>query len=145
VTSNLLEALRDHLVAAGVVRPPRAPGALPPMWLDPRAGAPAPGEGDAADAAAVLAAFPTGGIPARPYESFLRTDGIDVWIRAVSGPVALDLEAQLRGELVDRRDFDLATMRIVECREWRPMQRLGSDAQAYTYVCSYLFQRYARP
>jgi hypothetical protein len=42
---RLLEAIRDELVAQGIVRPATVAGALPPMWLSYRGGLPGPGEG----------------------------------------------------------------------------------------------------
>jgi len=47
-TSNqVLTALRDELVAAGLVRKPATVGNLPPMHVEPRRGPLAPGEGEA--------------------------------------------------------------------------------------------------
>lgn len=147
MTTTLLGALRDHLVGQGVVRLPRDPGSAHPLFLEPREGAPGPGDGTGTeqDTEAVLSAFFTGGVPARPYESFLRTDTVDVWIRAVTAPVALGIADELRDALIDRRDFDMGGLRIVDCEEWRAVQRVGSDPRSFSFLASFLFQRYAHP
>lgn len=142
---TLLDYLRDHLIGETVVRDPRTAGALPPFWREPRNGAPAPGEGSSPveiGADATVSAFLTGGIPSRPYESFWRKDIVDLWVRTKTAPTAIQLDAQIRAALIDKRAWDMAGLLIIESEQWRPFQRLGSDAQGFTYVVSYLFETY---
>lgn len=52
-STAVLTALRDALLAAGLVRRPRDAGALPPLHIEPSGGAPAPHDrADASDPAA---------------------------------------------------------------------------------------------
>jgi hypothetical protein len=143
---DLLEHLRNHLVTAGVARVPAVAGDLPPMWNQPRRGVPAPGEGDnpvEVGAHAVLGAFVTGGIAPKPYEAFLRRDTVDIWFRVDLAPLAFDLEQQVRKQLIDKRDWLMDGLRIVECLQWRPLQPLGSDDQAFDFNVSYIFELFA--
>lgn len=142
--ATLLEHFRDHLVSAGVVRIPRVAGTVPPLWLEPRDGAPAPGDKTGTeDSSTVLSAFLTGGLASRPYESFMRTDIVDVWVRATQAPAVFDLETGLRAAIIDKRAWDMAGLTVIESLQWRPLQRLGSDAQGFTFVCAFTFQIFA--
>jgi hypothetical protein len=145
---SLLDELRDYFVAQGIARIPRVAGAAPPMWLDPRHGVPAPGEGDNATEKgtdAVLGAYlnPGGGVPAQPYESWLRGDIVEIRYRTTTGPRAFELERQVRAALVDKRDWQMAGVRVIESEEWLALARLDSDDQAFTYRSAYVFQLYA--
>lgn len=142
---TLLDHLRDYLVGLDIVRYPRLPGSLPPMWLEPKAGAPAPGEGRnevERGPDATVSAFLTGGIPQQPYESFWRRDTVDIWLRTTTAPIAFDLDARLRAVLSDQRNFNMAGERIISSEQWRALQRLGSDEQGYTFIVSYLIEQY---
>lgn len=144
----LLDGLRAHLAGAGIVRIPRDAGTAPPMWLHPRDGVPAPGEGEPARRVeigpdAVLGAFLTGGIPPRPYEAVLRRDIVDIRLRTKTAPLAMALDEQIRAALVDRRNWLMGGVRVIESRQWRAMQPLGSDAQAFDWVVAFLFETYA--
>jgi hypothetical protein len=142
---TLLDHLRDHLISESIVRSPRTAGAAPPLWLEPREGIPAPGEGSGSEvgADAVLGAYFTGGIASQPWESFIREDTIDLWLRTRTAPIAFTLWQQLREELIDKRNWNMAGLTIIESREWRPLQPLYRDAQAFTFVASIVFERYA--
>ncbi len=144
---TLLDALRNHLIGQGIVRKPAVAGAAPPLWLEPDEGAPAPGEGTTAteiNAGAVLAAFLTGGIAPERYETFIRRDTVDIWIRTRTAPIAFDLDARVRRELADRRNWNMGGMRVIESSQFRPLQRLASDrAQGGTRIVSYLFATYS--
>ncbi len=151
-TPNLLSAFRTYLVAEGLARVPATAGAAHPLWLEPRDGAPAPGEGVSAtekDANLVISAFLATPIPRGVFEAEFRTDVIDVWIRSAKASTAHDFEPLLRtaiiGATYGKRDWMMGGVRIIESREWRAMQRLGSSPQGFTYVISYLFERYANP
>ena len=147
MAEELLPHLRDYLVAQGLVRRPGVAGAAHPLWLDPREGVPAPGEGTNAtevDADVVLGAYQVGGIPrARFDQSYLRTDAIDVWIRARIAPFAYRTADPIIAALADKRQFDLAGLTIVECLLFRPLQKLGSDENGFDYTMQFTFERYA--
>lgn len=147
MADDLLASFRAGLVAAGVCRVPAVAGAAPPMYLEPRDGAPAPGQnpGVEADASCVLSAFASGGIPPDAYESWLRRDTVDVWIRTAKAPTAFAVEGGLRAALIDRRNFALGSMRVVEVSQWRELQRLGSDDDGWTFIVSYMVQRFMDP
>lgn len=115
------------------------------MWLEPREGVPAPGEGQNATERgtnAVLGAYVTGGIPSQPYEAMLRKDTIDVWFRTTTAPRAFALYQALFDALADKRDWDMAGLTVIETLEFRPLQRLGSDQQAFNFVWTLLVERY---
>ena len=144
---DLLPALADHLVAQGIARHPHEPGELPPLYVEPDK-LPAPGE--AADATerhpeTVLALYLSPGIPPAPYESWLRRDGVQLrlLVRAVADAVAL--ERQIRAEIVDRRNWLMAGLQVIESSMWSDMARLGFDerAGATDLSANYLFELYA--
>lgn len=142
--ADLLDAMRDHLVTDGAVRVPRDGGSAPPLWLEPRDGAPAPGDKTGAeDGPVVLSAFLTGGIASRPYESFMRTDIVDVWLRALRAQDVWPVENALRASLVDKRGWTMGGLTVIESLQWRPLQRFGSDAQGFTYITAFSFQFFA--
>lgn len=140
---NLLTELRAHLVTAGVVRAPTVPGSLPVLWIEPRLGVPAPGETPAggsasqAGATAVAGAFITGGFAPQPYESFMRRPIVDFRLRTSTALAAEQLELAITAALIDRRDFMLGALYVIECEQWRALTRLGSDAQGFEFMASY--------
>ena len=142
----LIEALRDHLIAEGLVRDPRVAGSLPPCWRSPKNGVPAPGEGNGTEIGptVVVALFPASGIPRAPYDAgVLRTDGLDIRIRAKTAPAAIELDDQIRELLVDQRAWDMAGLQIVESRLERPLDLIYSDDQGFDFMAGYLFERAA--
>ena len=148
--ARLLTALRAELVASGVVRDPRTPGALPPMWLSPRSGTPAPGEGAGSETGptAVLAAFRSGGIPPAAARGHSRRTTVDVVMRVTQAPIAEDLDAQLRAVLAPaplaaRYAWAMGGLQVIESRVWRELGPLGFDEQAFSFVASFLFETYA--
>lgn len=143
--THLLPNLRDFLIAQGIVRKPSVAGAAYPLWIDPRNGVPAPGEGSAAveiDQSVVLGAFQVSGFPRAPYDAtHLRTDAVDIWIRSKTAPLAYDVDDEIREVLSDKRQYSLGALIIVESRLFRPLQRLGSDENGYTFTTQYSFER----
>jgi hypothetical protein len=155
---TLLDHLRDYLAAEGVVRDPDTQDpSLPPMWVEPRTGVPAPGKGNHVTRVGktlVLGAFFSGGIPPAPLEGFRRMDTVDIWIRALNAPDAHTIEQAIRDKLIDKQDWDMAGLRITDSQQWRPFQRLnnvGSQqrnaggrvdrvAEPYDFVVAYLFE-----
>lgn len=137
---NLLDNLLTHLVTEGIVRRPSVPGVLPPMFNDPRDGVPAPAavNGDAA-----LGIFQTGGIRPAPRMDELRNDIVDIWIRTKTSPRALELEEEIRDALIDKVDWLMGGLWVSESLQWRPLQRFVSNADAYTFITAYIFERRA--
>lgn len=144
--TQLLPNLRVFLADAGIARAPgtAAPDDVYPLWLDPRGGVPAPGEkaGVEDDPDVVLGAFVVSGIPRAPYDAtHLRTDAVDIWIRVRLAPFAYDVDDRIRDVLSDKRAYSLGVLTILESRLFRPLQRLGSDANGYTFTTQYTFER----
>jgi hypothetical protein len=102
-------SLRNELEAAGLIRRPNAPGALPPLHVEPLA-APAPGERESPEtdgelvATLRLSSEPTLG----PYDAWRRVLVFDVVYRSstTAGLIAgRALDAAVRRRLVDRDDY----------------------------------------
>lgn len=146
MAAELLPHLRDYLIGLDLVRKPGTPGALHPLWLDPRDGVPAPGDGNPTerDADVVYGAFQVMGIPKPPYEQrVLRTDAVDIWVRSRTAPLAYQAADPIIEALADQRQFDLAGLSIIECLLFRPLQKLGSDENGFTHTMQFTFERYA--
>lgn len=144
----LLTALRDHLVTNAVGRDPATAGALPPIWREPKLGTPAVGEfppngaPSQAGSTAVIGLFLTGGLAPAPYESFARKPIVDFRLRTSTALVAEQLELDISKVLIDRRAFTMGGLYVIECEQWRPLQRLGSDEQGFEFTAGYLFELY---
>lgn len=150
----ILPAFRDRLIDDGIVRDPRVAGDEPPLWLDPRDGAIAPGdrdgvEGEKLDGSAsplVLSAVRVSGLPAARHEgAYKRWDGIDLHYRSTRSIDAQELEPRIREAFLGRgreRDFDLGGRRCIEAVEFRPFQPLYAGPQGYAYVHGWLFDLY---
>jgi len=133
-------------VAQGVVRVPRVAGAEPPLWLEPKEGVPAPGEGASGPeiASTVAAAFRTGGIPfERAGGAYIRRVTVDIRIRSMKVQDAYALDSALYPLLHDKQAWDMSGLTVIESLQERELQRLGSDAQSFDFVTEYLFECYA--
>ena len=142
----LIDACRTYLIAQGVVRDPRTAGALPPCWRSPREGVPAPGDGTAPEKGTTITVglFPASGVPRASHDaSVLRTDGMDLRIRATTAPAAIELDDLIRAALVDKRALSMGGLQIVECTLERPLNLLASDEQGFDFIAGYLFERSA--
>lgn len=145
--TQLLPNLRAYLTVAGIGRAPGTVDArdgVYPLWLDPRGGVPAPGEkaGAEDDPNVVLGAFQVSGIARAAYDaSYLRTDAVDIWVRARLAPFAYDVDDRLRDVLSDKRAYSLGVLTILESHLFRPLQLLSSDANGYTFTTQYTFER----
>lgn len=140
---DLLDAIRTELVSANVVRTPRTAGSEPPMWLQPRNGAPAPGEGNNATergATAVVSAFLSGGITSQRHEGFIRTDTVDFWLRVTTPQEAVSIESAIRAALNDKRGWTMGGLPMIETLQIRSMQPLGANEQAFSFVTEYSFE-----
>ena len=145
-TTLLIDACRTYLIAQGLVRDPRTAGALPPCWRSPRDGVPAPGDGTGTEIGATVTVglFTASGIPRDPYDALsLRTDGLDIRIRATTAPAAIQLDDQLRTALMDKRAWTMGDLQIVESRLERPLQVVASDEQGFDFVSGWTFERAA--
>jgi len=146
--ADLLQSFRDHLILNSVCRKPSVPGTLPPMWLEPRNGVPAPGEGDSpaeVGQTLVLGAFMAPGVTPQPYEGFVRTDGIEVWIRASSAPLVRPVENSIRAAVNDRRNFSLANLWVESMYLFRDLQLVDSGPQGWSFNLSYLVSLWGPP
>jgi hypothetical protein len=144
--ADLLTDMRDYLIAQGLVRDPLVAGSAPPLWRSPREGVPAPGEGRNATEKGdtlVIAAFRSGGIASTAFESSVQKVTVDIYLRATKAPIAEQMGDQLRDALTDKRNFVMGSRTVIACDEWRALQPLSSDEQAFTYVQSVLFWLYA--
>lgn len=156
----LLAAVQVDLQQAGIARRMLDAGPLPPLWMAPDEGVPAPGEsqGPAADAATVLGIVPATEVSVGVTENWHRLPVLDAWIRTKGGrPVqrAADIDHAIRGRWVGfdsglaRSNFLLAAgtpeeLRVIQCVAWRGLQQLSSSEQhGYTFVASYAFELYA--
>jgi hypothetical protein len=144
--ADLLTNLRDYLVAQSIVRKPSVAGGLPPLWLEPQLGTPAPGEGNnptEVGSDLVLGAFLTGGFAQPPYMgSWLRQPIVQINFRGTNPQTIQATELAITKRLTDKRDFMLSTLYVVECEQWQALQRLGSDEQGFEYTVAYWFELY---
>lgn len=140
---HLINELRDHLVGEGLVRTPSESGALPPCWLAPPGGIPAPGDTEADGADLLLGIYPAPGVPMDVMEQrWLVTEAADIYIRVAPSaqPSALELARTIRRAIADVRGITIGELRVEQCTEVRPPQLLDTDeAQGATYVVTYEF------
>lgn len=148
---DVLGPLRTYLIAQGLVRNPTIASSLPPMWLEPQHGTPAPGEtpsgGNTTQIGAdlVIGAFLSGGFPVGPYESSWRIPTVDLRLRGRTSPVVKTAEAQITAALIDKREWVMGGINVIESQLWRPLQPIAIDDQSFDFVVSYSFQVYAAP
>lgn len=145
--ATLADHVRTHLIAQAIGRDPRVAGAAPPIWRNPAKGTPAPGEGPNPTEVgpdAVIGLVHSGGIPAPRLESAWRRDIVDVWLRTSTWPRAEQLYAQIRAALIDRTNWTMGSITVIESQEWRPLQQLAADPQqGYTAQHAVLFESYS--
>ena len=142
MTQRLAEQLQAFLIANGVGRRPTTAGSsLPPIWLDPKEGVPAPGDGGAPTAHAdlVLALVPAPGVAPDHFEGWFDRPGIDIWLRARNPVIAEDAAWTIRGLLNDRRHFLVGGLLVEESLVSRPFQKLYSDENGWTYLMGFQF------
>jgi hypothetical protein len=148
MAGDLLDALSAHLVDEGIARQPNdAVSPAVPLWLEPKNGVPAPGEreppvrGDDA----VLGAFMGGGVVPNPYESELRLDAIRIEIRTLHSTRAVEPDAAIRAALIDRHDWVMGGLYILESQQSRPFERRpeAEPSQGFTFTVAYIFDRRA--
>lgn len=92
---------------------------------------------------AVIGLIHTNAITSARFESQWRREIIDIWYRTVTWPQNQDLYSQCRRLLIDKMNWTMAGLRVIESQEWRGHQLLESDSgQGYTAMSSVLFQVY---
>jgi hypothetical protein len=155
--ATILDHLRTYLIANGVGRDPRVAGAAPPIWRQPAAGTPAPGEPPHSGSSssveigdpAVIGLMRTGGIPQSPQEVEWRRDIVDIWIRSRTWPQTESTWNAIRLLLIgthaqSRQGWTMSGLAVIESQEWRTLSLLDSDpAQGFTSQAAVLFQTYS--
>lgn len=102
----ILTAFREELIAAGLVRRPSEAGAGYPCHIEPRDGAPAPGEREGVedDAALVLSLFAGGELSEAGYDvAHRRRLVVDIRFRSATNAAlraAMALDAAIRERLI---------------------------------------------
>lgn len=147
---HLLTALRTYLVDQGVGRHPRTAGPLPPVWVHPVNGTPAPGETPGAPVEAgeqVIGLYRAGGIRSGPFEAWLQRALVDVHIRTRTVPAAVDLGRQLRVAVIGvtpapKTAWLMGGLQVIAAQEWRPLQPLPAE-QGVLFTTAFLLSTYA--
>lgn len=145
----VIEAVRDELIAQGIVRKPSVAGAEAPCWIEPRNGVPAPGEqsdggkpvekGDSA----VLGLWMAPGIPQEPFvASTIRHSVVVIEIRVKTAKDAVLIENRVRAALNDKVDWDLGGLHVIDSLIYRELQALERGPQAFSYDLAYSFHHY---
>lgn len=157
-SQTLIDHVRNHLAAVGLLRAPDVAGAgarpwLPPAWRHPDGGAVGPGDAadqgrpDAArDDGLVVSIFWAPGIPPAAGEEDRRIDGIDFVLRGNAVPPILALDAQLRMELHGiqdpggRSNWVMDGLYVVQAKQYRPLGPIEAVDGVYTFSTGYLFE-----
>lgn len=143
----IADRIQAYLIENSIGRDPRdgTNMSLPPIWRQPADGTPAPreGEGTAVGQDAVIGLIHTNAITAARFESEFRRTIIDIWYRTLTWPRNEELYSACRRLLIDKFNWQMAGLRVIESQEWRGHQMLESDSgQGYTGMSSVLFQCY---
>lgn len=157
--NQVLTALRNELVAAGIVRKPSAAGPLPPMHVEPDDGAPAPGEREAPedDATLVITLTLSGELGETVLDAYRRRVVVDVRYRSRSTAGlkrARDVDAAIRTRLVSGRpDYGLgwnldengaAPVFVLSSQVFAGLGRISATAASgYDEVAKYMLEVHA--
>lgn len=114
-STRLLSALRAELVTAGLVRRPSDAGALPPLFIEPIDGPPAPGEREApeTDGTLVVTARLSSELGEGPGDSWRRRIVVDLVYRSTgtAGIIAgRALDEAIRERLVHGADYGMGVL-----------------------------------
>jgi hypothetical protein len=141
---DVLSALRDHLIAQGIVRKPSVAGSAPPLWIEPKDGVPAPGEGAGTEVGSdlVLGAYYVNEIAPGRFESWWEKPIIELRLRARVVPPVKVTERAISKALIDKVDWTMSGLYVNESELFNGLHRLGSDDQSYDFGVSYVFQLY---
>lgn len=156
MATDLLNPLRDYLISVGIVRKPSVAGVgaplawVPPLWVEPRNGVPAPGEsigGPPVETGllVVVGVFESTGIAPDRHEGFIRDQHVDFRLRSKTAVAALEPKELIRQHLNDRRSWDMAGLHVEESLMFRDWQRLGSDDQSFDWVAEFSFTLWGPP
>lgn len=159
--SDLLNAFREHMITAEIVRRPAAgvQGTRPPMFIEPEDGPLAPGDlkkPEENDALLVVSIFWGGGIPADANDGYRLRGTIDVRLRSRGTPGlqrAMSVAARIRAEMFEpgaespgiaRQGWSMAGVPMIRTGEWAPLGRIGSSRDAgYDHVWKAYVEAYA--
>jgi hypothetical protein len=148
--ATLLPNLRIYLAGLGIVRAPTTKGSLlPPLWLDRAKGVPFPGQTEDLGPGEthpnmVLGAYPTTGIPSRPFEGFYRQKGVTIYIRGRQSPMVQALyENQLLPALHDVRNIDMNGLLVNQSMNSRDLSRIGADSNGYVFSCEFMLDLFS--
>lgn len=159
---DVVDALRQELIAEQLVRRPDVAGAgarpwPPPAWKHPDNAWPGPG--DAKDEGRPATTWDDGlvvslmwapaiRLPAGSEER--REPGVDVVFRGTSVPAILALDAEIRAVLMGdppdpggRTDWIMGGLYIVQSKEWKPLQPVRTDPGIFTFSAGYTFEHRA--
>lgn len=137
---DTLEEVQRYLISAGFVRDPETSNStLPPLWVAPDEGTPAPGEGAAPElhTDAVAGIFRAPGIAPRPYEGFIRIDAVDFVIRVLDVKDAVNFEASVRVLMNDKRGWWMGRMLVESSQLARDLQQIDASTVATTFNFQY--------
>jgi hypothetical protein len=135
-------ALRDYLIAQGIGRAPETPGSLPPIWRDPQTGTPNPVD---VGVDAVIGLYRTGGIPIARFERERRQPIVQVNLRVRKAPLAETLGEQIEAAVLDKRNWLMGGLRVIESQQVGPLSLVVADEQSYDYRMSFLLELYRDP
>lgn len=112
-TNDVLTALRQEAVNAGLVRKPATVSALPPMFIEPEGGAPAPGEREGTENHATLMVTIelSSELAAPTFGAGTRTSIVAVHYRSKTTAglqAARTLDDAIRSRVVGRPDYGLS-------------------------------------
>lgn len=151
--ATLLDSMRDYLVAQGVGRMPRVAGALPPIWLQPAGGTPAPGDKSGVEVGepVVLGLIQTIEVPPAPEDVEWREDIVDIWIRSRTWPQTVSAWATMRPLLIgsfanQRMNWTMGDFTVMRSRAWNGLALLDSEPgppSVFTSRASVLLQTYS--
>lgn len=137
-TVDPLSEVRAYLATRGVVRLPNVASPLAACWIEPRDGVPAPGEGGATDASdVVVGMFRSGEIARAAMEYQLRTITIEFMVRSRRAQDVWPLDVALFDAMHDRFATPMRDLMCIHSRQFRGMQRVGSDTHGYTFSTEY--------
>lgn len=148
-STDVLGAFRNHLVALELMRKASVAGPLPPAIIEPRGGAPAPGEGEgtANDPDLIVTLRGGGEIPPGDNGWLLQTT-IDVRYRGLTAERIMRLDADIVASLhegpgIRRRAWEMGGLFVLETGIWVGLTPLEHHAaQGFDYVTRIYVEAY---
>jgi hypothetical protein len=65
---------------------------------------------------------------------------VDIVIRSTTAPAAIALDDAIRYQLVDRRNWSMGGLLVVESEMSRALSQVGADEVCFDWTCSYTVQ-----